>query len=232
LDKLIAIILAAGQGKRMKSRLSKQFIHLQGMPVIVHTLRVFQAAVEIDECILVCGSGEEGFYGPEMLHNFGVTKRVQVIPGGQERQDSVYCGLSKIYNDCSYVIIHDGARPLVTVDIISQVVAAVKMTGAVTVGVPVKDTIKRADAEGFITDTLSRERLWHIQTPQAFRRELIANAHDQARKEGFCGTDDASLVERLGSTVKIIPGSYDNLKITTPEDIIVAETILKGRETV
>ncbi len=232
MDKMIAIILAAGQGKRMKSHLSKQFILLQGMPIIVHTLRVFQAAEEIDECILVCGQGEEGFYRPEILHDFGLTKQVQVTPGGKERQDSVYCGLAKVSSDCSYVMIHDGARPLVTVDVISRVAEEVKITGAVTVGVPVKDTIKRTDAGGFITDTLPRERLWHIQTPQGFRRELIIRAHEQAQAVGFYGTDDASLIERLGNPVKIIPGSYENLKITTPEDIIVAETILKGRETV
>lgn len=232
MDKMTAIILAAGQGKRMKSQLSKQFILLQGMPIIVHTLRVFQAAEEIGECILVCGPGEEGFYHSEMLHDFGITKRIQVIPGGQERQDSVYCGLARVSSDCSYVMIHDGARPLVTVDIISRVAEEVKITGAVTVGVPVKDTIKRTDAGGFITDTLQRERLWHIQTPQAFQRELIVRAHEQAQTTGFYGTDDASLVECLGVPVKIIPGSYENLKITTPEDIIVAETILKGRETV
>jgi 2-C-methyl-D-erythritol 4-phosphate cytidylyltransferase len=202
------------------------------MPIIVHTLRVFQAAQEIYECVLVCGQWEEGFYRPEFLRNFGLTKRIQVIRGGQERQDSVYCGLAKVSSDCSYVMIHDGARPLVTVDLISRVAAAVKITDAVTVGVPVKDTIKRTDADGFITDTLPRERLWHIQTPQAFRRELIVRAHEQAQTAGFYGTDDASLVERLGDLVKIIPGSYENLKITTPEDIIVAETILKGRETV
>lgn len=232
MDKMIAIILAAGQGKRMNSQLSKQFILLQGMPTIVHTLRVFQAAEEIDSCILVCGSGEEGFYRPEALHNFGITKLVQVITGGLERQDSVYCGLAKVPSECSYVMIHDGARPLITVDAISRVAEAVKTTGAVTVGVPVKDTIKRTDVGGFIIETLPRERLWHVQTPQAFRRELIVSAHKQAKTAGFYGTDDASLVERLGGAVKIIPGSYENLKITTPEDIIVAETILKGRETV
>lgn len=230
MDRMIAIVLAAGQGKRMESDLPKQFILLYDMPMIAHALRVFQEAREIEKIILVCAAGEEEYYHPEALRNFGITKPVQVIPGGKERQDSVYCGLAEITGDWSYVMIHDGARPLVTVELISRVAEEVRKIGAVTVGVPVKDTIKRTDIGGIITDTLPRERLWHIQTPQAFKLELILKAHKQAKSAGFYGTDDAALVERLGEPVKIIPGSYENLKITTPEDIIVAETILKGRE--
>lgn len=232
MDKITAIILAAGQGKRMDNRLNKQFLLLQGMPIIVHTLKVFQAAAEIDRCILVCGRGEEDFYDSEKLRNLGITKGVQVVPGGRERQDSVYCGLANVSEDCSYVMIHDGARPLVTAGIISRVAEAVRVNGAAAVGVPVKDTIKRAGTGDLITETLVREGLWHMQTPQAFRRELIVEAHEQAQKAGYYGTDDASLVERMGGAVKIVPGSYENLKITTPEDIIIAEALLKGRETV
>jgi 2-C-methyl-D-erythritol 4-phosphate cytidylyltransferase len=229
LDKMTAIILAAGQGKRMNSPLLKQFMLLQGMPVIAHTLRAFEAAAVIDELILVCGAGEENYYSPKVLHEFGVHKPVRVVIGGLERQDSVYCGLTRVPSGCSYVLIHDGVRPLVTVDVISRVADAVRETGAVTTGVPVKDTIKRSDAHGNITETLSRSRLWQIQTPQAFRRELIFKAHEEALADGFYGTDDASLIERLGTAVKIVPGSDENLKITTPGDIIIAETILKGR---
>lgn len=230
MDRMIAIILAAGRGKRMECELPKQFILLQDLPMIAHTLRAFQEAREIEKIILVCAAGEEKYYHPEALINFGVTKPIQVINGGKERQDSVYCGLTGITGDWSYVIIHDGARPLVTADLISRVAAEVRIIGAVTVGVPVKDTIKRTDSAGLINETLVREGLWHIQTPQAFRLELILKAHEQAKSAGFYGTDDASLVERLGEPVKIVPGSYENLKITTPEDIIVAETILKGRD--
>ncbi|MHB9095403.1 MAG: 2-C-methyl-D-erythritol 4-phosphate cytidylyltransferase [Eubacteriales bacterium] len=230
MDKIKAIIPAAGQGRRMKSYLNKQFMLLQGMPIIVHTLRVFQAADIISDIVLVCGAGEEEYYRKEILLNYEITKPTVVVPGGKERQDSVYRGISTISDDGGYVMIHDGARPLATVDLINRIAEEVVLSGAVVAGVPVKDTIKRTDAGGFIIDTLQRERLWHIQTPQAFKLDLIKLAHEQAKGADYYGTDDATLVERMGVGVRIIPGSYENIKITTPEDIIVAETILQGRE--
>ncbi len=230
MDKIKAIIPAAGRGKRMKSYLNKQFMLLQGMPMIVHTLRVFQAAEAVTEIVLVCAPGEEEYYRREILGSYEITKPVLVVAGGRERQDSVYHGLLSIEGDCDYVMVHDGARPLVTAELISRIAEEVKVVNAVVAGVPVKDTIKRTDAGGIIVDTLQRERLWHVQTPQAFKYTLLKQAHEQARAAEYCGTDDASLVERVGVPVKIIPGSYENIKITTPEDIIIAETILQGRE--
>ncbi len=230
MGKLTALIPAAGQGKRMKSKLSKQFILLQGMPIIAHTLKVFQAALEIDDIVLICPPGEEESYQKEIICNYEITKPTVIVSGGQERQESVYYGLLKVTGESTHVIIHDGARPLVTADLISRVAEEVKIKDAVVVGVPVKDTIKRTDAGGYIIDTLQRERLWHIQTPQAFALNLIKQAHEQAKAVGFYGTDDAALVERIGFPVKIIPGSYENIKITSPEDILVAEMILCRRE--
>ncbi|PKM79662.1 MAG: 2-C-methyl-D-erythritol 4-phosphate cytidylyltransferase [Firmicutes bacterium HGW-Firmicutes-14] len=229
MDKITAVIPAAGQGRRMKSYLNKQFLLLKGMPIIVHTLRVFQAATVIDEIILVCGEGEDGYYRKEILHNFEINKPTRVLTGGRERQDSVFRGLCGVSGDSGYVMVHDGARPLVTVEMISRLVDEVKQCKAVVAGVPVKDTIKRTDAGGIITETLQRERLWSIQTPQVFARDLLTRAHEQARAVDFYGTDDAALVERMGVPVKVVPGSYDNIKITTPEDILIAETILLRR---
>jgi len=230
LDKVRAVIAAAGQGSRMGSGLNKQFLLLQGMPIIAHTLRVFQAVGVIDEIVLICAAGEKDYYTQEFLSNYQITKPLTVVTGGKERQDSVYCGLDAIDDENGYVLIHDGARPLVTDGIITSVSQEVTVSGAVVAGVPVKDTIKRTNDLGVITETLQREKLWHIQTPQAFSLDLIRRAHEKARSEGFYGTDDSSLVERMGVPVKIIPGSYDNIKITTSEDIIIAETILQGRE--
>lgn len=225
----MAVLPAAGQGKRMKSALNKQFMLLQGMPIIVHTLRVFQAAEVISKIVLVCSDGEEGYYSKDILLNYDIHKPVDVVTGGRERQDSVYRGLLDISDECEYVLIHDGARPLVTVDLICRAAEEVSLAGAVVAGVPVKDTIKRTDNGGYIVDTLQRDLLWHVQTPQAFRMDLIMKAHKEARNAGFYGTDDATLVERFGTRVKIIPGSYENIKITTPEDIIIAEAILRRR---
>ena len=229
MDKFTAVIPAAGQGRRMKSYLNKQFILLRGMPIIVHTLRVFQDAEVISNIVLVCASGEEEYYRQEILSNYGISKPTVVVAGGSERQDSVCCGLQTINDSSDYVMIHDGARPLLTVDLINRLAEEAKVTGAVVAGVPVKDAIKRTDAGGMITDTLMRERLWSIQTPQVFSLELIQKAHKQASAAEFFGTDDAALVERLGVPVRVIPGSYENIKITTPEDIVVAEAILKRR---
>lgn len=224
-----AVIPVAGQGKRMQSDINKQFMLLQGMPIIVHTLRIFQAATIINEIVLICGPGEEQYYKQEVLRDYGITKPVTVVTGGKERQDSVYYGLQSISEVNCYVMIHDGVRPLVTLDLISRMAEEVVLTGAVVAGVPVKDTIKRTDAGGYIIDTVQRENLWQIQTPQAFELGLVKQAHERARAEAFYGTDDATLLERQGVGIKIIYGSYENIKITTPEDIVVAETILQGR---
>ncbi|WP_418791395.1 2-C-methyl-D-erythritol 4-phosphate cytidylyltransferase [Phosphitispora sp. TUW77] len=229
MDKFTAIIPAAGQGRRMKSYLNKQFILLKGMPIIVHTLRVFQDAGIISDIVLVCASGEEEYYRQDILSNYGISKPTVVVAGGSERQDSVYCGLEAIDDSSDYIMIHDGARPLLPINLINRLAEEVKITGAVVAGVPVSDTIKRTDAGGIIIDTVMRKRLWSIQTPQVFRLDLIKKAHKLAKAAEFMGTDDATLVERLGVPVKVIPGSYENIKITTPEDIVVAEAILKRR---
>lgn len=229
MDKFAVVIPAAGQGKRMESDRNKQFILLRNQPVIVHTLKAFQASEIISAIVLVCALGEEEYYQTEIFPGLQITKPTIVTVGGPERQDSVYKGLLNVPVDCDFVMIHDGARPFISIELINLVAEAVKINGAVALGIPVKDTIKLTDDKGYITDTLNRDRLWSIQTPQAFSIDLIKTAHLQAAASRYYGTDDASLVERMGVLVRVILGSYDNIKITTPEDIIVAEGILARR---
>lgn len=229
MDKFCVIIPAAGQGKRMNSCVNKQFLQLLGIPVIIHTLRAFQASENINHIILVCAPGEEEYYRQEILHKYDIAKPTTVVAGGKERQDSVRSGLAVIDDDCKYVMIHDGARPLVTEDLISRLADEVRLSDAAVAGVQVKDTIKKSDAKGYVVETLQRDRLWHVQTPQVFNLNLVKKAHELAKAAGYYGTDDATLVEWMGAPVKLVPGIYENIKITTPEDIITAEAILKRR---
>lgn len=228
-NKCSVIIPAAGQGKRMRAELNKQFLQLQGMPIIVHTLRAFQRCRVIDEIILVVGPGEEPEYRNEYIPRYGLDKIKAIVEGGRERQDSVINGLQAVSEDCDIVLVHDGARPLVTDEEIINSVTAAEDAGAAVVAVPVKDTIKKVGSELLVEKTLERGLLWQAQTPQTFRYEVFCEATRRAREDGFYGTDDTSLVERLGRRVKIVQGSYENLKITTPEDLILAEAIIKRR---
>lgn len=226
-SKNIAIIPAAGQGKRMQSSENKQFLTLQGMPIIVHTLRVFEACHAVQEVILVVSEGElERF--EELVSEQGFQKVTKIILGGKERQESVYNGFCQVGRDADVVLVHDGARPLITEPIINEVINAAKLEGAAVVAVPVKDTIKQVYNQQ-VVKTLEREYLWQAQTPQAFRYDIFSEALRQAKMDDFAGTDDTSLVERLGRPVKIVMGSYENLKITTREDLILAKAILDRR---
>ncbi|KNZ68463.1 2-C-methyl-D-erythritol 4-phosphate cytidylyltransferase [Thermincola ferriacetica] len=227
-DKCVAIIPAAGQGKRMNASVNKQFLSLQGMPVIVHTLRVFDECAAVDEIILVAAAGEEHLYR-KLITEYEIRKLTGIVTGGRERQDSVYNGVLSIRGDCEIVIIHDGARPLITQDLILKTIAAAQETGAAVVCVPVKDTIKVVGENQRVKKTLDRQLLWQAQTPQAFRYGIFIEAIESARADRFMGTDDTSLVERLGGDVKVVLGSYENLKITTPEDLILAEAIMARR---
>lgn len=226
-----AVILAAGQGKRMQSTVQKQYMMLCGKPLIVYALEAFEKS-SVDKIVLVTGMGEEGHVREMIINAYGFSKVSAVVPGGKERYHSVYEGLKQL-EDCEYVLIHDGARPLVTEDIIERAAAGARTYRACAVGMPVKDTIKILDADGFAEMTPDRSHLWQIQTPQAFSYELVRTAYDEIMADPQLQsgiTDDAMVVEsRTDCKVKLIKGSYENLKVTTPEDLLFAEALICGR---
>lgn len=221
------IIPAAGQGKRMQAGINKQFIDLKGKPVIIHTLEVFEKDSLCSGIILVVNEQEVTIF-KKLLINYGIKKVINIVIGGEERQYSVFNGLKAVKN-CDIILIHDGARPFISHHTIHQLINKTIEKGSAIVAVPVKDTIKSA-SKGKVKHTLERSSLWSIQTPQAFRLELILQAHQFANKENFIGTDDASLVEQMGEKVYIIEGDYQNIKLTTQDDLIFANAILDSRK--
>ena len=223
-----AIVLAAGQGKRMHSKVQKQFLEIQGYPVLYYSLRCFQESPLIQDIVLVTGEESISYCKEEIVQKYGFTKVSAVIPGGKERYDSVYAGLCEC-RDCEYVLIHDGARPFVTEEILKRGLQKVKETGACVIGMPSKDTVKLSDEEGYVKETPNRKCVWTIQTPQIFSYSLIREAHDSIRQKDMSKiTDDAMVVEQeTGAKVALAEGSYQNIKITTPEDLDVAEVFLK-----
>ncbi|MFR1833558.1 MAG: 2-C-methyl-D-erythritol 4-phosphate cytidylyltransferase [Lachnospiraceae bacterium] len=227
--KSAAIVLAAGQGKRMQSHVQKQFLLLNDRPLITYALEAFENS-SVDQIILVTGSDEIRYCREEIAEKYGFSKVTKVIAGGRERYHSVYEGL-KAAKGAEYVLIHDGARPLLNQEIISRALEGAKEYGACVVGMPVKDTIKTAGADGFVASTPNRSTLWQVQTPQAFFYPWISQAYEKlfSREEYQQGvTDDAMVLEAMTShKVKLIEGSYFNIKVTTPEDMAVAEALLK-----
>ena len=228
MKKIFALIPAAGMGKRMGAGSNKQYLLLDGVPILAHTLRVFQDAPFIEGIYLVTPELEIPFCQSEVVERYGFSKVCAIIPGGAERQHSVLNGLNAMVGVApdDLVLIHDGVRPFVAIDALERAAATAHEFGGAVVAVPVKDTVKVA-RDGIITDTPPREQLWLAQTPQAFRFGLIRDAHASAAAEGFLGTDDASLMERQGWQLRIVMGDYRNIKITTPEDMALAEAFLK-----
>ena len=226
--KSTAIVLAAGQGKRMNSKVQKQFLLIKGKPVLYYSLSCFQNSREIEEIIVVTGKESINFCKQEIIEAYGFSKVMAVIPGGNERYDSVYAGLCAC-EDSDYVFIHDGARPFLSDDMIRRGKEAALVYGACVIGMPSKDTIKIADENGMVESTPSRNKVWNIQTPQIFSYTAIREAHERARQQNMADiTDDAMVIERFGNMkIKLVEGSYENIKITTPEDIVVAEKILE-----
>ena len=227
--KTIAIIPAGGAGKRLKSHVAKQYLLLNRLPVLLHTLKVFQKSKVIDNIILAVPQDDLVSIRHELIDKYRLTKVTIIVAGGKERQDSVRNSLLAINDKCDIVVIHDGVRPFVTQDLIKQIVAAAKTGGAAVAGVKAKDTIKETKKDNMIAATIPRQNLWLTQTPQAFKFELLKEAYKSAYDEKFYGTDDASLVERIGEKVKMIEGSYENIKITTSEDLIIAEALMKKK---
>ncbi|HEX9078919.1 MAG TPA: 2-C-methyl-D-erythritol 4-phosphate cytidylyltransferase [Desulfuromonadaceae bacterium] len=223
-----ALIPAAGMGKRMGASINKQYLALGGLPIVARTLSVFEQADCIDAIYLVIPADEIPFCREHVVAACGFRKVVEIVPGGKERQNSVMNGLNAIARQAApddVVVIHDGVRPFITRDLLRESIDVARSFDGALVAVPAKDTIKSV-RDGVVVSTPPRETLWQAQTPQAFRFGRIHAAHLAAEREGFMGTDDASLVERDGGRICIVTGDYRNIKITTPEDLILAEAFL------
>lgn len=223
-----AVVLAAGSGSRMNGKIAKQYLPLNGKPLIYYALRQFEQS-DIDRIVLVVAAGQEAYCRREIVERFGFSKVCAIVAGGNERYLSVYAGLKALVG-VDYVLIHDGARPFVDQEMLARTMKAVAEEQAVVVGMPVKDTIKIADEDQMAVETPDRRRLWQVQTPQAFYYPLIFSAYDNLLAKGTQSlTDDAQVIElAYGKKCKLIMGSYRNIKITTPEDLEIAETFCKA----
>lgn len=220
------VIPAAGSGKRMGASHNKLFLPLDDVPIIIHTLKQFYTDALCVEIRLVINFQEKEIF-EKMLQTYHMEEKIVLIEGGRERQESVYHGICGGVKT-SFVLVHDGARPFVSEAITQRVLQGTHEYGAATCGVPVKDTIKKV-ANGMVEETIERTALWAIQTPQGFRYETLLHAHEEAIKQCFFGTDDASLVEWLGEAVCVVMGDYYNIKMTTPEDILIGESFIQNK---
>lgn len=231
MNKITAIVLAAGSGSRMKSKTKKQFMEIKGKPVIWYSLFEFEKS-RVDEIILVTGKEDNDYCKKEIVEKYNLKKIKNVVAGGSERYESVYNGLKEVTGNI--VLIHDGARPLINNEIIERSIEGTIKSDACVVGVPVKDTIKRANKEGYIIDTPNRSELWITQTPQSFKTDLVKMAYKKMKEELEKGnttlniTDDAMVVEEFTTNqVRFVQGDYKNIKVTTPEDIDIAELFIE-----
>ena len=229
-----AIFPAAGKGKRMQAGMNKVLVELEGRPILVRTLARFSRCQAVDRLVVVVAAHEVDFV-TDMLtgadREFGL-KPWQVTAGGSERQYSVWNGIQAVQGaaDDDIILVHDAARPLVSEKTILETIRVAEAKGAAIAAVPAKNTIKLCNAAGEVVETPDRSRLWEVQTPQGFRRDILVKANQQAVAEGFLGTDDASLVERLGRKVHIVESDYRNIKLTTPEDMVIAKAFLAAEE--
>ncbi|MDN3019628.1 2-C-methyl-D-erythritol 4-phosphate cytidylyltransferase [Paenibacillus sp. BSR1-1] len=220
------ILPAAGQGKRMGAGKNKLLLTLNEIPVLIHTLRVFNEDEACDGIILAIHPQDEAEF-IALLKKHQIKKVINLVPGGKERQHSIYNAL-KTVKSAGIILVHDAARPFIQKEHIHRLTDKAVETGAAIIGVPAKDTMKKVQ-DGIVAETVERSSLWAVQTPQAFRISLLKEAYENAEKDQFLGTDDASLVERLNHPVAMVEGDYDNIKLTTPEDLFFAEAILKKR---
>ena len=228
MDKVTAIIVAGGSGKRMGMAIKKQYILLNKKEVLTHTLEVFNKSTLIDTIVLVVSEEEIEKVKIDIVEKYALHKVKKIVAGGAERQDSVYNGLMATSEDTKYVMIHDGARPFIKEPVLKKALELTIEKEATIVAVPVKDTIKIVyNKESKVIDTPERSTLWSIQTPQTFTKELLLKAYEYAKRESLIVTDDSMLVEAYGKSVYIVEGDYTNIKITTPEDLIIGEALLK-----
>ncbi|HSR13194.1 MAG TPA: 2-C-methyl-D-erythritol 4-phosphate cytidylyltransferase [Thermodesulfobacteriota bacterium] len=222
---VVALIAAAGLGRRMGSETPKAFLPLGPIPILAHTIKKFDRSPVIDEIVVLVPPGQFSTRTLDMVRELGLTKVSQVLPGGEERQDSVHIGLEAARGRSDWVLIHDGARPFVPASLIERSVAEVRRWKAVVAALPAFETLKEVSPEKEVLRTVDRRVLWMIQTPQSFHLKLIFEAYEEARKDGFQATDDAALLERKGFPVRVIEGSRLNFKITTSEDLALAEAL-------
>ena len=222
-----AVIVDGGRGKRMGADINKVILPLGGPEILAHTLRAFELCPDIDDIVVVTGKADIERV-KEIAEREGFKKLSHIVPGGAERSDSVYNGLRAAKGDIA--AIHDGARCLIAPSDISAVVRDAEKYGAAALGVTVKDTLKSIDSSGNICGTIDRERTVLIQTPQVFKKDEIKALHEHVKKDGYAVTDDCSVFERYGRSVHVTKGSYDNIKLTTPEDIAIGEQILRRRK--
>lgn len=222
----IAIIPSAGQGRRMGAK--KNYLPILDMPVIAYTLKAFETSPLVSSIVVAVSPGDEESFQQDIVLRHGITKAVRIIAGGRERQSSVANALKAIEGYGNVIAVHDGARPLVTADIIERTIREAAKTGAAICAVRPKDTVKTG-RDNVVTGTIDRAGLWSVQTPQAFRAHILFEAFRKADEDGFSATDESALVERLGIEVSVVEGSYENIKITTKEDLNIAECILMAR---
>lgn len=223
-DCVTAIVTAAGKGKRLPGKVKKQYLELNGHPVLAWTLHRFCAHPSINRVLLVVPEDDREWVGKNIVQKYGLGKVEQLLPGGEERQDSISNALPAIGHQCKWVLVHDGVRPFVTPQEIDRVLLAAKKSGSAVLATPVSETIKKVNGT-VVEKTVDRKRYWLAQTPQVFERGLFMEAYENAVEEGFLGTDDASLAERTGAAVTVVEGSRLNLKITVPDDLLLAQAI-------
>jgi len=225
-SKISVLIPAAGQGKRMESSVKKPYLMLDDKPILSHTIDHFEQNSVIDEIFVIVDQSDFMVCREKALSPFRYRKVGELVAGGETRQASVFNGLRSLSDDVDFVVVHDGVRPFINDKIIFECLEAAAECGAAVSAVPVKETIKVANKELFVDHTPQRDRLWQVQTPQVFRKSLIVEAHKKAIQDRINAPDDAALVENLGSPIKLVMGSYKNVKLTTPEDLRIAETLL------
>ncbi|MDO5040982.1 MAG: 2-C-methyl-D-erythritol 4-phosphate cytidylyltransferase [Peptoniphilus sp.] len=221
-----AIVAAAGMGKRMKNRINKQFLEIDGSPILAHTLKKIESSKYVDFIIILIKQSDIYYVG-SILHEYKISLPFKIVYGGEERQDSIYNGLMNLPEKTDIVMTHDGARPNVSVEKVDFAIESVFETGACTLANRVKDTIKVSSSGTLVDYTPNRDELWAVQTPQVFFKDILLKAYLQAYEENYYGTDDCSLVEKTGKKVKLILNDYRNIKITTPEDLVLAEALIE-----
>jgi len=225
-NNLRVVIAAAGIGSRMNSKVNKQYIPLKGRPVIAYSLDTFEKIQQVDSIVIVANSNELDYCKNEIVKKYGYQKVTGVIPGGKQRQASVRAGLNYISGSTDFVAVHDGARPLVTSQLVQDLLTEAEKWGAAIPGVLARETLKTVDGDGMVVDTLDRSRIVVVQTPQIFKYDMLLEAYEKAYTEGVSGTDDASIFEKYMGRVRVVNSDNRNMKITTPEDIAVAESLM------